>query len=34
VIELLRRGGLDITHIGPGDLPPQCAACPLRPQGG
>jgi MAF protein len=34
VIELLGRGGIDITRIGVGDLPPQCASCPLRPEGG
>ena len=29
--ELLRRAGVDITHISPADLLPQCASCPLRP---
>jgi MAF protein len=31
VVELLRRAGLDITHIRETDLLPQCAACPLKP---
>jgi len=29
-IRLLGKAGLDITHIGAENLPPQCAACPLR----
>ncbi len=30
-IELLKRAGLDLSHVAAGDLLPQCAACPLRP---
>ena len=29
-IRLLERAGLDITRVSVADLPPQCAACPLR----
>jgi predicted house-cleaning NTP pyrophosphatase (Maf/HAM1 superfamily) len=30
-IELLRRADIDVSHISPGDLLPECATCPLRP---
>ncbi len=30
-IELLKRAGLELSHVAAGDLLPQCAACPLRP---
>ncbi|MDO8616142.1 MAG: Maf family protein [Dehalococcoidia bacterium] len=30
-LALLRRAGLDITHVRATDLLPQCAGCPLRP---
>ena len=29
-IRLLGRAGLDLTRVSVADLPPQCAACPLR----
>ena len=29
--ELLKRAGVDITHISPAHMLPQCASCPLRP---
>ena len=29
--ELLKRAGVDITHIRPAHMLPQCASCPLRP---
>ena len=30
-IELLKRAGLDLSHVAADDLLPECAACPLRP---
>jgi MAF protein len=30
-VELLRRAGLDVSHVRTADLLPQCATCPLRP---
>ncbi len=30
-IRLLDRAGLDLTHVAPADLLPQCAECPLAP---
>jgi len=30
-VELLRRAGLDVSHVRTADLLPQCANCPLRP---
>jgi MAF protein len=30
-VELLKRAGVDITHISQADMLPQCGDCPLRP---
>ncbi len=30
-IQLLKRVGVELSHVAAGDLLPQCAACPLRP---
>lgn len=30
-IELLKRAGLDLSHVAADDLLPECATCPLRP---